>query len=106
MQEFQRQQLMYLVGVVPIPLQMTVYYGLNPLSFKIRSGQTAPVEQQLPNVSSQDIAVPNTKVQVLVPPQDQAFEVKVREEIVQASERLRHSHIVCVLRFKLKFLQQ
>src|SRR5262249_9396602 len=106
MYEFKRHQLVDFVGVVPIPLQMTSYHGLNPPSLNIGSGKTAAVEQQFPHVCCESIAVPDTELQILMPSQKNAFEAKGRKEMIHASDRLGHSHVIRVLRFKQEFEQE
>src|ERR1700739_2581210 len=50
MNQLQRQKLVNLGGVVPIPLQVAVHDGLDAAAINIRPGQGPRVKQYFPNI--------------------------------------------------------
>ena len=91
---------MDLVGVVSIPFEVTSHDGIETFSFDMRPRETARVEQHFSNVTSEDIPVPDAKMEDLVSPEEETFEAQRRESVVNPSDPLRHSHVIAILRFE------
>ena len=81
--EFQCQKFVQLSRVVSVPFEMAVDHHLEPFSFDIGPGERPLVEQDLLDISGQNIPVPNTKMECLVPPQEETFEPERREGMVK-----------------------
>ena len=74
-QEFQRQHVMDLVGIVLIALQMALDHSFKCFPLDVWPRQRAWVHESLPNVASQSISVPDSVMIELVSAQNESFEM-------------------------------
>ena len=100
MKEFRRQQLVNLHRVVPISSEMTPYHGLELVRGEVRAGKRPRLEQHFPNVVGQGVPVPNAEMGNLVPAQEDAFEAKWCQEMIDSGHPLGHPVVVGVFGFK------
>src|ERR1700687_9118 len=100
MYEFQAQHLMDLGGVVPISFEVPRHNCLYHSLVEVRPGQRCMVEQHLPNVPRQCIAVPHTVMGEFVPAEKEPLEVEGREKMIDPSHPLGHTVVVGVLRLE------
>jgi hypothetical protein len=84
---------------------MTPNDGLKPLSINIWSRQATGIQQHFLDISGEGISIPNAEMENFMSSQKQVFEVQGRKSMVNAGNPLRHSHVIRVLRFELKFEQ-
>ena len=77
---------------------MASHYGFDALSVQIRPGKRPRVEQHFPNVFGEGIPVPDPKMVVLVPAEEEALEVQRREEMIDPGHPLGHAVVVGVFR--------
>jgi hypothetical protein len=87
-------------GVISISPEMTFYYGFKSSAFNIWPGESAWLEQYLPNIFSKLVTVPNAEMERLVSSQKDVFEPKWRQGVVKPREPLWHPHIAGVLCFE------
>src|SRR5207247_2253079 len=91
---------MDLRGVVPVSLEVTLYDGLEPAPLEVRARQSTRVQEHFPNVLGEDIPVPDPEMEQLVPAQEEAFETKQRQEMIDPGHQLGHPDIVGVFRLE------
>lgn len=94
---------MYLIGIVAVTLEMASHEGLDLFSFQIGPREGPRVEQNLPQVLSERISIPHSKMERLVSSEEQARQPQARKEMVDPREPLRHSHVICVLGLEEEF---
>ncbi len=67
---------MDLGGIIPIPFEVSAHNHLYHFPVEIWPGQRSSVEQHLPDVSGQRIAVPHAIMGEFVPAEKEPLEVK------------------------------
>ena len=100
MQEFQGQHLVDLGGVVPVSLEVSRNYGLEPPRFEIRPRQSASVQKHLTNIWSEGVPVPDPEVVELMPSEEQALEAEDGEEMIGSGYPLGHPGVIGVFRLE------
>ena len=102
-QEFQRQHVVDLIGIVPISPQMALHYGFEFVPLDVRTGKSARIQEHLAYVTGQGVSIPDSVMIKLVSPEEEPFEMEGGQEIVYLRQPLGHSVIVRVFGLTDKF---
>src|SRR5215831_12700342 len=78
---------------------MATDHSFDTLSFEIRPGKRQRIQQDFTNVVRKGITIPHPEMRELMPPEKQALETERREQMIYASDPLRHTVIVGVFGF-------
>src|ERR1700674_2900683 len=100
MDQFQGQHLGDFNGVVPISLEMVSHDGFEGCELEVRSRKSPRVEQYFPNVSGENISVPDAEMCELVPAKKEPVELERREQMINAGQPLGHTVVVGVFCFE------
>jgi len=100
MQELQRQHFVDFAGIVPVAFEVAPHHGFEAFPFEVWPGQRPRVEQHFPNVLGEGIPIPDAEMAELVPPEEEAFDVDGREQMIDPGHPLGHPVVVSVFRFE------
>src|ERR1700730_14158817 len=103
MYEFQAQQLMDLGGVVPISFEVPCHHCLYHFLLHVRPRQRCLVEQHLPDVPRQCVAVPRAIMGELVPAEKEPLEAESREKVIDSCHPLGHAVVICIFCLECEF---
>jgi hypothetical protein len=78
---------------------------LETISFQVRPGKSSSVQQHLPDVFGESIAIPDPKMGELVPAKKEPFQVQRREHMIDSSDPLGHPVVIRIFCFDRKFDQ-
>jgi hypothetical protein len=78
---------------------MASHDGFKALLFDVRPGKGQRIEQYLLNILGKRIPVPKPEMQQLISTEKDSLQVERREKMINTSNPLRHSIIVCVFGF-------
>lgn len=104
-QELQREDLVYLGGVVSISLEMVLYDGFQHIPLKVWAGEATRVKQYFAEIARQGVPIPGAEMAELVPAQKQAFKVEWRKRMIDASQPLGHAIVKGILGPEGEFLK-
>jgi len=96
------KNLVDLCCIVSITLEVAPNHFLQPFSFNIWPTQTPRVQQFISKISRECIAIPDPKMEDLMPPQKDPFQVQRGKDMVKPGHPLRHSQVIGILRLERK----
>src|SRR5580704_2575190 len=91
---------MDLAGMVLALLHVAVHHGLDRGALQVRPGKRSRVEQHFLHVLGESVAVPNTKMIILVPAQEETLHVEGRKTMIELGHRRAHAVVEFVFRLE------
>src|SRR5208283_2745040 len=99
-QQFQREYLVDLRGVVAVAFKVATHHRFQRLGIKISPGEGSRVQKHFLHVFGKRIAVPDAEMVVLVPAEEKALEMERRQKMIDLGGPLGHPVVVGVFSFK------